>query len=110
MVKDYASLVEAGRGLNPKVFSFPRLALLGALAPFEQHGALFSELQSALKLNDGVLQSNLKALTAMGYVKAEKVRVNGKEVTNYRITGAGFEEFIRVKKWLKEFVERGEGE
>jgi len=105
---DYSSLVEAGGGLNPRIFSFPRLALLGALAPFEQHGALFSELQSALGFNDGVLQSNLKALTGMGYVKFEKVTVSGKEVTNYRITSAGFEEFLRVKSWLKEFVERGE--
>lgn len=103
--ENYLSLVEAARALNPKLFSLARLELLGALAPLIPDGASYSEIKSLLGLTDGAMYSNLRELKSSGLIVEDKVKFKGKKVTYYRITAHGFEEFNRLKKWLKRFVE-----
>ncbi len=67
----------------------------------------FRELKAALEVSDGALYANLKALIAMGYLEAEKVQVENKELESYRITAAGAEEWEQVRDWLCRFCECG---
>ena len=106
MDSDFLSLVFEGKGLNSKVFSLVRLELLAGVAELgEGESVTYRELKAALELNDGVLYANLKALVEMGYLKAEKVMLENKELEAYRITGEGLEEWVKVREWLRKFAE-----
>jgi len=101
---DFLEVVEGSHTLNPKIFSLARLELLGVLVALGEDGATFTNFK-VLDLSDGALHSNLKALKEMGYVNEDKVELNKKELTRYKVTRSGAEEFFRAKEWLKKFVE-----
>ena len=100
---DLLGLLAESHGLNARVFSLLRLQLLQGLAALGPDGATYRELKAALEVSDGALYANLNALIAMGYLEAEKVSVENKELESYRITTAGTEEWERVRDWLCRF-------
>ncbi len=104
---DLLALLTASRRLNARVFSLLRLQLLRGLASLGPDGATYRELKAALEVSDGALYANLKALIAMGYLEAEKVSVESKELESYRITAAGAGEWERVRDWLCRFCACG---
>lgn len=102
-------IISESKSLNSKVFSLPRLQLLGSLADLGPDGATFRELKAALELNDGVLYANLEVLKEMGYLKAATVKVEAKQLESYSITKNGLEEWVRIKDWLSKFLACGGG-
>ncbi|MDD4253265.1 MAG: transcriptional regulator, partial [Methanoculleus horonobensis] len=58
------------------------------------------QLKAGLNLSDGVLYANLKKLVEMGYLRSEKVTLEGKELELYAITPEGLAEWRRVRGWL----------
>lgn len=98
-------LVEGNAALNSKIFSKTRLLILSVLDELPRNeGATFRELKAALKLNEGVLFTNLGVLAEMGYVVGSEVEV-GKKMTSYHITDEGRLELGRVDAWLKKMIE-----
>ena len=100
---DFLGVIEGSHALNPKIFSLARLELLGVLVALGGDGATFTDFK-VLDLSDGALHSNLKALRVMGYVEEDKVELSEKELTRYKVTRSGAEEFFRAREWLKDFV------
>ena len=100
-------LVEESSALNSDVFSLIRMQLLSSLMSLWPDGAAYRELKAALKLSDGALYSNLKALEAMGYVTSKEVKVEDKELTSYQITAEGKIAWERVRTWLLKFLNCG---
>jgi len=105
IIPDFLSLVAQSRLLNTKVFSLSRLMLLSSLAILKEDGATVRELKAALDISDGTLYANLKALAEMGYVRSEKVILEGKELESFRITPDGITEWERIHAWLCKFLE-----
>lgn len=104
MDESIIEIISESKALNSKVFSLPRLQLLGSLAELGPDGATFRELKAALELNDGVLYANLEALKEMGYLKAATVKVENKELESYAITRTGLEAWTQAKAWLCKFI------
>lgn len=100
----FLSLIAESKGLNSSVFSLIRLQLLSSLATVNQDGATYREMKAALDLSDGALYSNLKALEEMGYLKSEKITIEGKELESYKITAEGLNEWNQVRAWLMKFL------
>ncbi len=104
----FSALMSEARSLNSKLFSLPRLELLSALETFGEDGALYRELKSSLRMEDGVLYANLEALKKMRYLKKNVERVEGKTLDSYAITNEGREALNRVRAWLKKWAEKTE--
>ncbi len=105
MYGDTLALLEKARSLNSKIFTLPRVQLLGILNYYYPDGVEFRELKVALKMSDGKLLSNIYALQKMGYIpKSPKVNVGGKLLTVYRITNEGRADFAKVRAWLQEWL------
>jgi hypothetical protein len=104
MDESILKIISESKSLNSKVFSLPRLQLLGSLAELGPDGATFRELKAALELNDGVLYANLEALKEMGYPKAATVKVENKMLESYAMTRAGLEAWTHTKVWLCRFI------
>ena len=110
MGSDFFSLIEESTILNSRVFSLIRLQLISNLAAFGDDGVTCRELKAALRVSDGSLFANLKALEDMGYIKKEPVKIEKKSLDSYVITEEGFQEWVRIKAWLKKFLETGGAE
>ena len=108
MSQDLVAIVEESEDLNDTIISKVRLELLWALSELGPDGATARQLKGGLGLNDGVLYSNLKKLNKMGYLKCEKVTLEGKELELYSITPEGCEEWNKVKAWLCKLLGCGE--
>ncbi|MFH1056235.1 MAG: transcriptional regulator [Candidatus Micrarchaeota archaeon] len=104
METDFFAVIEEAKGLNSDVFSLTRLQLLANLAVTGRDGATYRELKAWLGLSDGALYSNLGALEKMGYVATEQVKMERRELTSYRLTREGMEEWLKVRNWLYKFV------
>ena len=100
MSGDLVTIVEESESLNGTIISKVRLELLWSLSELGEDGATARQLRAALNLSDGVLYSNLKKLEDMGYLRSEKVSLEGKELELYAITSEGLNEWERVKNWL----------
>lgn len=109
MDESFLSVISEAESLNSDVFSLPRLQLLASLANLEPDGAVYRELKAALRLSDGALYANIEALRKMGYVKAEDVELEAKELTAYSITPEGKAELGRIRKWLCKLFSCGGG-
>lgn len=105
MQSDYLSIMNESRTLNAKVFSLVRMKLLASLSVLGPDGATFRELKAALEINDGVLFANLNVLKEMGYLISEKITSEGKELELFSITPEGLDEWIKVREWLRRFLE-----
>ena len=99
---DFLGLVERSRALNSKIVSLPRLLLLFSLGGFGEDGVAYRELKAGLKLNDGLLFSNLRVLREMGFVRVYKNREFNRELDVFTITKEGGIALERVRQWLKE--------
>ncbi|MFH1751846.1 MAG: transcriptional regulator [archaeon] len=108
MSDDFLSLVSEARALNSSVFSLIRLQLLANLNAVSPESVTFREFKAGLQVTDGALYANLKALIEMGYVKSKEVVLEGKKLESYWITSEGKNEWIKVKEWLKKFLESDE--
>jgi len=104
MVGGMLELVEESAALNPKILSKSRLLILSVLDELEGEGATFRELKAALRINEGVLFTNIGVLEEMGYVGESKVKVE-KKMTSYNITKEGRDELRKVDEWLKKMIE-----
>lgn len=104
MDESILKIISEAKALNSKVFSLPRLQLLGSLAELGPDGAAFRELKAALEMNDGILYANLEALREMGYLKATTVKIENKGLESYAITPAGLEAWAQAKLWLCRFI------
>lgn len=100
-MRDQARLLEEAKALNSKVFSLPRLQLMGLLAFFHPEGVLFRELQAQLDMGDGALLSNIYALRDLGYIKSQEAKVDEKMLTTYTITDEGLEAWNQTRAWLE---------
>ena len=89
------------KAVNSKLFSLPRVLIMSALEELRGESATFRELKIGLGLNDGVLYANLKVLGKMGYIEEKGVRLGNEEMTSYRITRHGLEDFAALRAWLE---------
>ena len=105
MGPDSMALLEAAKALNGKVFSLPRIQLLGVLNQYHPEGIEFRELKAALGMGDGKLLSNLYALRDMQLVKSEDVKVENQVRTSYTITTEGQDAWRKASSWLKQWLE-----
>jgi len=97
-------LVGESAALNPKIFSKTRLLILSVLGELpEGESATFRELKAGLKLNEGVLFTNLAVLKEMKYIRETEVNA-GRKMTAYSITREGREELKMLDEWLKKMI------
>jgi DNA-binding MarR family transcriptional regulator len=108
MHTDMLSVLNEAQALNAKIFSLVRFKLLASLASLGPDGATYRELRAALDINDGVLYANLNVLKEMGYLTSEKITFEGKELELFRMTDEGQDEWVRVRTWLRRFLNCGE--
>lgn len=102
-----SKLIADSKSLNSSVFSLMRIQLLSSLSVVGSDGATYRELKAWLDLSDGALYSNVKALEETGYVKSEKISLEGKELESYRLTEEGRAQWRQVKMWLCDFLHCG---
>lgn len=95
------SLIDASKALEPRIFSLPRLILLNALRDLGPDGASFRELVAGLKMPEGVIFANLKAMEQLGYIESESGHLEGTKMTSFHITKRGEEEFDKARNWLR---------
>ena len=100
MPDDLIAIVEESEDVNSALISRVRLEILWALSELGEDGATARQLKAGLNLGDGVLYANLKKLVEMGYLRSEKVTLEGKELELYAITPEGLLEWRRVRSWL----------
>lgn len=100
MPDDLIAIVEESEDVNSALISRVRLEILWALSELGEDGATARQLKAGLNLSDGVLYANLKKLVEMGYLRSEKVTLEGKELDLYAITPEGLAEWRRVQGWL----------
>ncbi len=93
-------LADDSKALNSRVITLPRLLLLSVLDELpEGEGAMYRELKAGLKMNDGILLANIRALIKMEYIVQKKEKFENDKMTAYYITPSGREEIRRVKAW-----------
>ncbi|MFH1256674.1 MAG: transcriptional regulator [Candidatus Diapherotrites archaeon] len=107
MDSNFLSLLEESKALNSSVFSLIRLQLLSSIAGFGEDGITYRELKATLQVTDGALYTNLKALEGNGYIKSQKIILEGKNLDSYKVTSEGQQAWEQIKNWLKKFVECG---
>ena len=107
MNSDFLSLVEESKALNSSVFSLIRLQLLSSIASVGRDGVTYRELKAVLDVTDGALYTNLKVLEENGYVKSQKITLEGKALESYQITPEGVLVWGHTKNWLGKLVECG---
>ena len=100
MPNDLIAIVEESEDVNSTLISRVRLEILWALSELGDDGATARHLKAGLNLSDGVLYANLKKLVEMGYLRSEKVTLEGKELELYAITPEGLLEWRRLRGWL----------
>lgn len=100
MPDDLIAIVEESEDVDSTIISRVRLEILWALSELGEDGATARHLKAGLNLGDGVLYANLKKLVEMGYLRSEKVTLEGKELELYAITPEGLLEWRRVRSWL----------
>jgi len=100
MSDDIIAIVEESEDVNSALISRVRLEILWALSELGDDGATARQIKAGLNLNDGVLYANLKKLFEMGYLRSEKVSLEGKEIDLYAITPEGLIEWRRLRSWL----------
>jgi len=100
MPDDLIAIVEESEDVNSAIISRVRLEILWALSELGEDGATARQLKGGLNLSDGVLYANLKKLVEMGYLRSEKVTLEGKDLELYAITPEGLLEWRRVRGWL----------
>jgi DNA-binding PadR family transcriptional regulator len=100
MPDDLIAIVEESEVMNGTLISRVRLEILWALSELGEDGATARQLKGGLNLNDGVLYANLRKLVDMGYLRFEKVTLEGKELELYSITPEGLLEWERIRGWL----------
>ena len=100
MPDDLIAIVEESEDVDSTIISRVRLEILWALSELGEDGATARQLKAGLNLGDGVLYANLKKLVEMGYLRSEKVTLEGKELDLYAITPEGLAEWRRVRGWL----------
>ncbi|KUG20904.1 MAG: transcriptional regulator [Methanomicrobiaceae archaeon] len=100
MPDNLIAIVEESEDINSTLISRVRLEILWALSELGEDGATARQLRAGLDLSDGVLYANLKKLVGMGYLRSEKVTLEGKELELYAITPDGLAEWRRVRSWL----------
>lgn len=104
---DFFSLIEESSALNSSVFSLIRLQLLSSIASVGKDGVTYRELKAALPVTDGALYANLNFLKETGYIKSERIKLEGKDLESYQITSEGLLEWDKIKSWLKKLVDCG---
>ncbi len=112
MAETEGSFIDEALVSNSRIFSLPRLLILGGLLKYGLDGATFVELRAGLKLPDGVLSANLKALKNMGYLKSQKTGMGKRrKQTAYNITEEGKGALVTakdlLKKWVREVEKNG---
>ena len=100
MPDDLITIVEESEDVDSTLISRVRLEILWALSELGEDGATARQLKAGLNLSDGVLYANLKKLVARGYLRSEKVTLEGKELELYAITPEGLLEWRRIRSWL----------
>jgi len=100
MPDDLIAIVEESEDVDSTIISRVRLEILWALSELGEDGATARQLKAGLNLGDGVLYANLKKLVEMGYLRSEKVTLEGKELELYAITPEGLLAWQRVRGWL----------
>jgi len=103
-------LVAEARALNSKIFSLPRLLILISLENLGPDGASYRELKAGLKMGDGLLFTNLRALKEMGYIKESSIKLEEKEMASFSITNEGKEALSLAKEWLIKWLKVKDGE
>jgi hypothetical protein len=104
MQQDFLTIIEEANALNSKIFSLIRFELMANLVIFGNDGVTYRELKAALKLNDGVLYSNLQTLAIMGYVSVSTIKYENKDLQLFKITPEGLNEWMNVRAWLCKFL------
>ncbi|HIH29931.1 TPA: transcriptional regulator [Candidatus Micrarchaeota archaeon] len=100
-------LLDESAALNSRVFSKTRLLILSVLDELpEGDSATFRELKAGLRLNEGVLFTNLGVLKEMGYVEEIDVKVRKRNMTAYHITNQGREELRSLESWFRKWAGR----
>ena len=80
-----------------------RLGIMSALMVNEKMN--FKALKELLEVTDGNLATHLKFLVNCQYVKSSKEFLNNKPNTNYAITVAGRDAFVRHIKALEQLLQ-----
>jgi DNA-binding MarR family transcriptional regulator len=102
---DFLGLAEEARILNPDIFSITRFQILANLAAVRPDEVPYRDLKNWLKISDGALFTNLKALEKMGYISCKELTAEGKRTLSaYTITQPGYDAWILVKEWLKKLA------
>jgi DNA-binding HxlR family transcriptional regulator len=81
-----------------------RLAIVSVLVTVEKID--FPALRNRVGATDGNMNTHLKKLEEAGYINVEKLFVNRKPLTNYRLTTKGLKRFHAYVRALDGFVHR----
>lgn len=88
--------------LDDAVLSRPRLSIIAALIAGD--AVDFTFLQKNLGISDGNLGTHLRKLEAENYIRSEKVFVNHRPKTWFRITADGRRALERLFRQLEEML------
>ncbi|MGD0817827.1 MAG: transcriptional regulator [Methanomassiliicoccales archaeon] len=108
MTRDMLEVIGESKSLNSKLFSLIRIQIMSSLAELGRDGSSYRELKAVLNEDDGVLNSNLKALEGMGYIESKDVKIEQKNLKSYNITTEGEIAWNVTRIWLKKMLECGD--
>ena len=81
---------------------------LGVIAELlTSHWVAFSDLQRATQTTNGNLGAHIGKLVEAGYVEEEKIFVNRRPQTRYRLTSAGRAAFVQHVREMQSLLEQG---
>lgn len=81
---------------------------LGVIAELlTSHWVAFSDLQRATQTTNGNLGAHVGKLVEAGYVEEEKIFVNRRPQTRYRLTPAGRAAFVHHVREMQSLLEQG---
>jgi tetratricopeptide (TPR) repeat protein len=86
------------KGLSPLLHSIPRLTIILYVLP--RKGVTFSDLEIGTGLTQGNIANHTTKLISEGFMISEKMFINAKLVTVYKMTEKGIEKFEQYVKTL----------
>ena len=107
-MNDFFELMEESETLEAKLFSLIRIKILHSLYQLYPEGASFREFSTGMRVQDGLLYTNLNVLIGMGLIRSEKVKAQDKTMESYYLTEHGREEWSRTLHWIRGFICREE--
>jgi DNA-binding MarR family transcriptional regulator len=102
-----ASAAAKLQDLNQVIHERTRLVIMTFLISARESTFTFSEIKDALRLTDGNLNLHMKVLEKNGFVIVEKVFVNRRPRTSYRLTREGHRAFRNYVSLLESVLGLG---